>query len=412
MKKIYFAGAAFAAVLSLTMLPAAAQAPKDMVSEVYEAQASAEETTAFTAEYFERRLGLPKGDLISARFTILPNREQGVLVLDGVAVEKNETLTRSQLERLCFVPAREKGKCWFSFIPQCSRQVAATVSLTVTEGAIVPPTIENDDCTTAKNVSVRRTAQVTGGSGEVAVLVSNPPQKGYVQVEGTTYTYTPFLDATGKDSFTLSAVDSQGSCSKEALVTVSIQKKAPVFSFTDMKGSPSEYAALKLSESGVMTGEKTGEIVLFYPEKEVNNGDFLVMVLNAAGKGKNLSSCVNTGLPNDKDIPLWLKPYVQEALSSGILETEPFYPKEVPTRAQAVYMVNKAAQTPQVTKFHLNVRDEQEIPQWAVPSYMAMGACQMLPRHTEEVQPMLPLNRSAAADLLLKLAEESGVIER
>ena len=48
----------------------------------------------------------------------------------------------------------------------------------------------------------------------------------------------------------------------------------------------------------------------------------------------------------------------------------------------------------------------------AVPSYMAMGACQMLPRHTEEVQPMLPLNRSAAADLLLKLAEESGVIER
>ena len=75
-------------------------------------------------------------------------------------------------------------------------------------------------------------------------------------------------------------------------------------------------------------------------------------------------------------------------------------------------MVNKAAQTPQVTKFHLNVRDEQEIPQWAVPSYMAMGACQMLPRHTEEVQPMLPLNRSAAADLLLKLAEESGVIER
>lgn len=410
MKKLYSAGLCAALMLFLA-LPAAAQQLQDgMVSEVYEAQAAKGETTVFSADYFERRLGLPQGDLMAVRFTVIPQETQGRLMLDGVAVEKNETLMRSQLNRLCFVPAQGGEGCWFSFIPQCSRSVAATVSVTVTDEPIPAPQLKNDACTTVKNVSVRRSAGVTNGAGEVQLIVSKAPEKGYVLVEGAAYTYTPFLNEAGKDSFTLMAMDSQGNCSNEATVTVEIQRKKPDISFQDMKGSPSEYAALKLSESGIMTGEKTGKINLFYPEKEVTNGDFLVMVMNAAGKGENLAPCVNTGLENDGQIPLWLKPYVREAINIGILTEVPFDPQAVPTRAQAVCMVNSAAQKAQVTKFDLNVSDEEEIPQWAVPSYMSLGAHEMLPQHTAQAQPLLPLSRSAAADLLLGLAEEMGTL--
>ena len=85
-----------------------------------------------------------------------------------------------------------------------------------------------------------------------------------------------------------------------------------------MKSNPSHYAALMLREHGVMTGETLGETNLFYPQNQVGRGEFLVALFSAAGLDESLPHCVNTGLDNDTEIPVWLKPYVAVAIERGI----------------------------------------------------------------------------------------------
>lgn len=130
-----------------------------------------------------------------------------------------------------------------------------------------------------------------------------------------------------------------------------------------MAGHSQEYAAVMLQEYGILSGEQVGGQTFFYPDRTVTRGDFLVMLMACIGLDQNLPVCVNTGLSNDVQIPLWLKPYVHAALDLGILEEKPFEAQEEITRAEAVVLVSRATGK-QVGSGKLCYTDAEEIPVW------------------------------------------------
>lgn len=364
-------------------------------------------TTAFSAEYFEARLGLDFGDVDTIKITALPQQNKGRLVLDGVEVSLYDVLLRSELDRLCYVPATSGDAGWFSFVPMCSQNICATVQLNTSPVRNVVPTLKNSLSNTAKTVSVQSALNVYDANGDdMTIHLTSRPQKGKVTIDGASYTYQPFPNSSGKDSFSIVAADSRGGISKEAIVTVQISAEEPSVRFCDMKDNPSEYAAIKLYENGILTGEKTGDSVRFYPDREMTNGEFLVTLLQAASLTPKNTACVSTKLANDSEIPFWMKPYVETAINHGILESgQTFSPNQTPTRAQAVYMVNRLGAVEAVSLFNLKFNDLYQIPNWAVASYMTLGANEMLGLHENSAKPMEPLTRAVAADLLFPVLE-------
>lgn len=392
-------------------LPAAAQAPFSIKTSLGTApevrstviSVAGGEVLEFSAADVERRLGYEPGSLQGFTVTALPPASQGALFLDGVEVEAYDYLTRGDVDRLCFAAAEAISAASFTFIPYGDNAAAASLYINVTEHPNLPPVIETANLETVKNISAGGYIGVSDPEEDsVTIKLVTPPLKGQVTFRGQNFIYEPFRDMTGKDQFAVCAVDSAGNYSVEAVVSVWIEKTKDSFTYIDMAGNPSLYAAVKLRDSGVLSGRQAGGKWFFDPEAQLNRGDFLVMVLAAADM--TTSATVNTGLPNDSSIPGWLKPYVKKAMDEGIISpAQSFNWREIPIRAEAVLMTDRAAKISDVKEFALSMPDRDAIPDWALKSYMDLAAYKMLDLHDGNAYPAGALTNSYAADLVWQL---------
>lgn len=364
-------------------------------------------TTTFSASYFEKYLGLPDGDIRSITIMSLPTPEQGRLVLDGVEVSLYDVLLRSEVDRLCFAPRETASDGWFSFIPLCSKSVCTTVSMTASSEPNQSPILRNGLCQTAMGIPVRAMVQVSDRNGDAVTLqIAQKPQKGSVVLEGSRYTYTPYPGSSGKDSFTLTGIDKRGGISNEATISVMIDKNQPTIRFQDMKGRPSEYAAVKLCEAGILTGEQYGKSKLFFPEKNMTNGEYLAALLTAAGYSDSLPNTITTGLTNDSQIPTWLKSYVKTAIDKGIITGNSFDTQAVPTQLQAQSMAARLVQASpssssvpvyQAVLLDIGLKD---LPVWT-SSVLTGSSATPISGYTSQ-----PLTREVAAELLISLQKQ------
>jgi hypothetical protein len=192
------------------------------------------------------------------------------------------------------------------------------------------------------NVAIFADIAATGKG--LRVQVASPPKNGTVRFEGVSFTYVPYKDAAGTDSFTFYAIDRQSLYSNEATVTIDVEKTDEAYYYADMAGDPSAYAAIKLREAGIMGGGRIGGASFFFPEKPVPRGEFLAVLTVAGGLEGSLRPTVNTGLPDDAEIPAHLKPYVRAAVGSGIWPPgKAFGAGEAITRAEAIALTGKVA---------------------------------------------------------------------
>lgn len=238
---------------------------------------------------------------------------------------------------------------------------------------------------------------------EVELQICQPPQKGSVTFAGTSFVYTPYPGQRGEDSFTVQAMDRYGNRSNEAVAAITVRRGGGAPYFADMDRHPYEYSAIKLAQAGVLGGEQVGEHQLFYPQRQVSRGEYVVMLLAALGKDQGLTPCVNTGLQNDGTIPLWLKPYLSRAIECGIVTEEAFDTETVPTRAEAVVLCERAAQIGDILKYNLQIGDRDTIPSWALESYVNLSAYGILDLYDGNAYPMRALDRGYACSLLWQL---------
>lgn len=211
------------------------------------------------------------------------------------------------------------------------------------------PVAENLELRTFRNVSVSGQLSAFDPENDVVEYqICTQPVKGYIELatDGS-FVYTPGQDKKGKDYFGYKALDAEGNLSQEATVIIRIEKQKKGVSYSDMKGSAGEYAALLLSEEDVFTGEQIGGEYCFFPDRDVTRGEFLSMCMIVADE-PIISAVMNTGYSDDEDIPLWMKPYVTATVMKGMDSLSAggpgrcLQPEAGITRSEAVTMLNQA----------------------------------------------------------------------
>ncbi|MDR0858619.1 MAG: S-layer homology domain-containing protein [Oscillospiraceae bacterium] len=227
--------------------------------------------------------------------------------------------------------------------------VSAAVPVIEHTGVNYPPVAQNLNYTTFRNVAVNGKFAAVDPEGDlVTYRLLSQPKKGEITVIDSGFIYTPANNKKGRDTFTYVAQDAAGNVSGEATVSIQIEKQATKVTYSDMSGDPNHYAALKLAELGVFTGEKVGGEYYFSAGTTVTRGEFLAMCASLTGI-EPLADITRTGFADDSEMPVWVKPYVGAALMNGIIAGFPresgalvFSPNDPILRSQAVVMLNNA----------------------------------------------------------------------
>lgn len=272
------------------------------------------------------------------------------------------------------------------------------------------PIAENLTLTTYKNVAVGGTFSAMDPDGEaVTFRITKNPARGEVTQgsEGSAqFTYTPYEDKTGKDSFTYVAEDASGNVSQPAVVSVKISKANTKVTYSDMSGHPSHKAAIALAEEEVFVGEQMGETWFFRPEAQVTREEFLAMAMDLVGMD-TLPEAQLTGFSDDDSISVWAKPYVASALRSGMIqgsavgeEGASFAPTRTITQTEAAVLLDRLLKVSDVAD--TGNLQEDAAPVWAYQSVVNLEAVGVLDGSADLTG---DLTRSQAADLLLAAME-------
>lgn len=367
------------------------------------------EVLDLTAADLELRMNLEPGSLLGLTVTALPLPRMGGFYLDGVDVELYDFLERSEIDRLCFAAAELTGTVTLGFLPQAKGGVATNLNIMVLAQPNHPPSLEGASVQTGRNISVSGYLYGSDPDGDpISIRLIQPPQKGEVVFWGQSFTYEPYHNKTGADSFVVRGVDSKGAYSPEVTVSVTIDKQKRSFYYTDMVVHPSQYAALMLHEAGVYTGKQVGSSYFFQPDARMSRGEFLMLLITSAGLADTMTPTVNTGLPNDQELPTYLKRYVRQAVEAKILSPDaPFYWKDIPTRAEAVVLTDRAAGISDVKSYDLTMADAAEIPDWARSAYRDLAAYKMLDLYDGFAYPDGSLTNAYAADLAWQLCKHA-----
>ena len=279
---------------------------------------------------------------------------------------------------------------------------AATAEAGVVGGA---PVAENLELATYRGVSVGGMLSAKDPEGgKLTFQITTKPGKGTIDLsEDGHFVYTPADGKRGKDYFGYKAIDQDGNYSQEATVIIKIQKQGSKITYSDTAGTGSAYAAVRLAEEDVFTGENLAGAYVFSPDASVSRQEFLAMCMKLSGKSVIAESVRTTGFADDAAIAVWAKPYVNSALRYGIVSGYSddgtgvvFDPDREISVVEAAVMLDRAlGLTDAVTTWF---GYEGSVPAWALQSASNVSACGLLPygcSYADET-----LSRGEAAEML------------
>ena len=272
------------------------------------------------------------------------------------------------------------------------------------------PIAENLTLTTYKNVAVEGTLAAVDPDGEgVTFRITKNPARGAVTQgsEGSAkFTYTPYEDKLGKDSFTYVAEDASGNVSQPALVSIKITRPDTKVTYSDMSGHAAHTAAIALAEEEVFVGEQMGQTWFFRPEAQVTREEFLAMAMDLVGM-ETLPEARMTGFSDDDSISVWARPYVASALRSGMIqgttygeEGASFAPARTITGTEAAVLLDRLLRVSDVAD--TGKLTGQAAPVWAHQSVVNLEAVGVLEGSADLAG---DLTRAQAAELLLSAME-------
>ncbi len=276
-----------------------------------------------------------------------------------------------------------------------------TVTVSTAGSANEAPVAQDLSIDTYRNVSVSGVFQAMDPEGDLlSFRITEAPGKGSVTVRGGSFVYTPGSGKRGKDRFRYQAVDSEGSASADATVSISIGKQSCPVSYPELDGSGLQYAAVRLAEEGVFIGEKVGSCWCFSADTPLQRGDFLAMCAALTGM-EPLEDVTRTGFFDDESISAWQKPYVSAALLYGVVRGSTgdggravFRGDEPITGAEAAVMLNSFLEISDTAGFFY----AEDVPGWAAQAVANLRACDIC--SGEDFSAGRAVTRGDAAELL------------
>lgn len=368
----------------------------------------------FSADDFERFLNLK--EVTSITVTSVPEMTDGCLCLGDVTVNAGQTILRSNIDLLNYRPANsEVTQSSFKFKVN-GGEYEMTCNLYFLTRENTSPTLALEDERTL-SVSTHQTITVYGkvagydaDGDELRYEVVTYSENGVLDFNGKTgeYTYTPQGMYFGDDKFEYVAVDKYGNYSESRWVNLSVEKLETDVYFCDMQGHKDHNAVITMAEKGIMSGETIGNNTYFMPDKAVSRVDFVVMLMNAIGRG-DVENVSDTGFDDDKEIPTGFKGYVKGARDMGLISGTVnadgeylFEPNREITRAEAAYIVSKLvnAELPAVKPIF---PDRNDIPVWAQDAVYTLNNLGILQSVDGMVAPNSSITRSQVAGMLYSL---------
>ena len=266
------------------------------------------------------------------------------------------------------------------------------------------PECEHFELKTYRETSVGGQLAATDPEGEpVTFRLTTEPMKGTVTVEpGGAFVYTPDEGKKGKDYFGYKATDASGNESNEETVIISIEKAKNAPTYADMAGRAEAYAAARLAEDGIFTGQSVAGTALFAPDAVVTRGEFLAMCLAASGEHV-LQGVRTTGFGDDSAIPVWSKRYVSTGVMNGSVQgyatgSAVIFDADRPiTRAEAAVMLDRtfpAAESVEAGAMEIS----DSVPAWAAQSVARLTQANV---YACGADPDAPIARAEAAQMIV-----------
>ena len=327
--------------------------------------------------------------------------EAGTVLLGSRAIRAGDILTAAQLEQMTFSPAATEvdAEAELTYLPIYSDRVepARVCTISVLGRQDLAPVAEDSALETYKNLPVEgrlRTEDPEGAA--MTYTVTRQPRRGTVTVrEDGSFTYEPKKNKVGVDSFTYTAADPAGNVSREATVIVTILKPSQAQQYTDTMGLPCRFAAEWMKNTGIFAAEQVSGEKLFQPEKPVNRGEFLTMLVSAL----ELDTADETGAETFSDAPAWLRPYLAAAmrcgLTAGLPEDTLNAPGEAVTGAEAAVMLQNALDLAASG----NAAAGDELPAWAADAVTTLAG------HGFTLTADAPMTRGDTAMALYRMSQ-------
>ena len=341
------------------------------------AEVDCDATYCFTSTDFSEE------PLLGICITQLPESQTGTVILGSRVLQPGDILTAEQLAQMTFAPLRTETDrdAVVTYLPIYEDRVAqsTSVSIAIRGKEDKAPVAQDSAIETYKNLPNEGMLKVSDPEGAgLTFTVVRDPKRGEVTIkEDGSFVYTPKKNKVGVDSFTYTATDPAGNVSREATVTVQILKPTDSKQYTDTVGHDCRFEAEWMRNTGLFVGERIGQEECFYPEKEVNRGQFLAMVVQALDIP--VEDVSYSAVP--EDTPQWLKPYLAAALRSGLIagwpetETGSFCAEHAITGAEVAVMLQNALDlsiSQEKLELVETAAEESQEPAWAAVSLMAM----------------------------------------
>lgn len=284
---------------------------------------------------------------------------------------------------------------------------ALSTGLQAAQNDSAVPVAQNVEGETCVGVPIELTLSASDADGDIVLYqLTEQPRLGEVSVEGSTLSYAPG-QKTGTDKFSYTAVDANGNTAKAAQITIKVVKNRSKLTYADMDGNPAHYAAIKLSECGVMTGESIGGCAFFRPNQTVSRSEFIAMASVIAALP--VTPTAQTDFADDGGLSPWAKPFVSTAAASGLVSgyqtaggLNEIRGENPITLAEAGVVVNNLLrQSLDGARFTLSAEHASDM-DWAQAAVHELDRLDVLSPLAALQQPDEAITRQTACDLLYR----------
>lgn len=350
----------------------------------------------------------------SVTFISLPEGSRGKLMSGEREIAVGETVYRSELSELQFVPSdKEVQNTTFeigivgnqAYSCPCSLYMLSELNFAPTsdEGAL-----SSTDITAFSGVTYYGSMHATDPEGDVLTYtVTEYPSRGTLTASSDgSYSYTPYESHSGQDSFTFVSRDRYGNSTPPTEISVTVKEAKESIVFADMAENEAYGAAMILADAGIMSGRERDGSYYFDPAATVSRADYLSMLYAAAGVTPSKGGDEKVFFDTD-DLSTDMLACISDAYENGYIKGETtklgtyFRPSDLITRSDAAQMtaallgldLNAASQTPAFS-------DSDMISPEAYDSIAAVCSAGIFRTFGGEFAPNAALTRAHAAQVL------------
>ena len=284
--------------------------------------------------------------------TALPDKDAGTVMLGTRVVRAGDILTAAQLEQLTFQPLRteEDRQVTVVYLPIYENRVApaSTMTISIRGKEDLAPVAQDSVLETYKNLPNQGRLKASDPEGEaLTYTLIRGPKRGEVTIAADgSFTYTPKKNKVGTDSFTYTVTDPAGNVSRQATVTIQVQKPTDKTFYADTVGMECRFAAEWMKNTGLFEGEIISGQSCFQPDKTVSRGEFVAMLVKSLGIGVE-QDATYTGFADQA--PGWLRPYLAAAHRAGLTagwQSSSFDAQQPITGQEAALLLQNALDLP------------------------------------------------------------------